>query len=56
MSEDFKIEDHCFVPPSYEPGETDYKDRCAFEGCGKPEIEHLWTVEAHMNNKMALEQ
>jgi hypothetical protein len=44
MSE--RIIDHCFVPD-----ESDQlRDACAYEGCGKSELAHEWTVEAHDAN------
>lgn len=55
MSYSFSIEDHCFVPPHYDSDDMEYKDCCGYIDCGNPEIEHLWTVEARMNNRMALE-
>lgn len=54
----FSIIDHCFEPPKYDPlrpdVETMFSDRCAYADCGRPEVEHLWTVEAYKDNHAAL--
>lgn len=57
--DDYAITDHCYEPPSYSEDEIRedefrYKDECAYLGCGLPEIKHLWTVEAYMDNELAL--
>jgi len=41
-----RIIDHCFVPQKVDQ----LKDECAYEDCGKREIEHEWTVEAYRAN------
>lgn len=41
-----RITDHCFVPQK----EVQLWDVCAYPGCGKPELEHEWTVEAEFAN------
>lgn len=41
-----RIKDHCFVPQQ----EDQLKDECAYPDCGRREIEHEWTVEAHRCN------
>lgn len=53
MSAAFSIIDHCYVPPKYVEGDEPFKDTCAFEGCGRREVEHLWTVEADKSNEDA---
>jgi hypothetical protein len=46
VSELERINDHCFVPQAVDQ----LRDECAFDGCGKPEIAHEWTVEAYQCN------
>jgi hypothetical protein len=41
-----RIADHCFVPQA----EDQLIDKCAYTDCGKPEIDHEWTVEAYRAN------
>jgi len=45
-----QIIEHCFVPQK----QDQLEDVCAYEGCGKPEIEHVWTVEAQEANPEAI--
>jgi hypothetical protein len=56
--ENFSIIDHCFEPPKYDPLVPDldrmFSDKCSFQMCGRPEIEHLWTVEAYRDNEAAI--
>jgi len=52
----FVIVDHCFEPHKHEPEDIEYRDQCAYQNCGRPEIEHFWTVEAYMSNKQALDE
>ena len=51
---EFLIQDHCFEPHQHGPEDAEYLDHCAYKNCGRPEIEHLWTVEAAISNQQAL--
>jgi len=59
MGANFSIIDHCFEHPKYDPTSSDidrfFADRCSYNGCGRPEIEHCWTVEAYRDNEDALQ-
>ena len=60
MTANFSIIDHCFEHPKYDATKPDierfFADVCAWPECGRPEIEHWWTVEAYRDNKAALTQ
>jgi hypothetical protein len=39
-----RISEHCFVPQ--DAFQLQLLDNCAYPCCGRPEIEHEWTVDA----------
>ena len=47
-----RIYDHSFVPQE----DDQLSDRCAHEDCGRSELEHEWTIEAHEANPGSVER